>query len=287
MTKNESGITFKGREFDSDELDMIRELVGNLKRLSRQELAHTVCELLGWRRANGKLKTMEARGLLELMEASGQIALPDASRRGRPKGSKTKITLNEVSQKQREFSAQLREVEPVKLRLVETAEQRRQWRELVERYHPEGCRVPVGAHLQYLVEICCPLPEIVGCLQLSSPAWKMKVRDRFIGWNQEGHRANLQKVVNNSRFLMVPWVHYAPLGQPCVGPDGPPVSGRLGTNVWDQAVAAGDRGISRTSWNLLSSGQLEEGGAYYRARADGSRTSQSATHKTTGIRVSS
>jgi hypothetical protein len=42
-------------------------------------------------------------------------------------------------------------------------------------------------------------------LQLSSPAWKMKARDGFIGWSAEGHRSNLQKVVNNSRFLIVPW----------------------------------------------------------------------------------
>ena len=210
-------LRFKGRELGADELEEIRDVVGNFKRLSRQELANTICELLDWRRPNGVLKTSEARELLEMLDAAGQIALPAASSRGRPRGSKTKNPLTAAGQAQPELCAQLREVEPVRLCLVETAEQRRQWRELVERYHPEGCSVPVGAHLRYLVEISCPSPQIVGCLQLSSPAWKMKARDKFIGWSTEGHRANLQKVVNNSRFLLVPWVHVEHLASRVLG----------------------------------------------------------------------
>ena len=217
MEAEGSELTFKGREFGSDELEVIRDVVVTFRRLSRQELANTVCELLDWRRPNGGLKTSEARELLEMLDASGQIELPAASSRGRPRGSKTKIPLTTAGQEQTELRAQLRAVEPVKLCLVETAEQRRQWRELVERYHPEGCSVPVGAHLRYLVEICCPSPQIVGCLQLSSPAWKMKARDKFIGWSAEGHRSNLQKVVNNSRFLLMPWVHVEHLASRVLG----------------------------------------------------------------------
>ena len=217
MAADGSVMTFKGRELRSDELDVIRDVVGTFGQLSRQELANTVCELLDWRRPNGRLKTSEARELLEMLDGAGQIALPAASRRGRPRGSKTKIPLTAAGQTQGELRARLRDVEPVKLHLVETAEQRLKWRELVERYHPEGCSVPVGAHLRYLVEICCPTPQMVGCLQLSSPAWKMKARDKFICWSTEGHRANLQKVVNNSRFLLVPWVHVEHLASRVLG----------------------------------------------------------------------
>lgn len=214
---SETRLTFKGREFGSDELEVIRDVVGDFKRLSLQELASTICELLDWRRSNGKLKTSEAREFLKMLDAAGRIALPAASTRGRPRGSKTKIPLSAAGQAQRDFHAQLHEVEPVRLCLVETAEQRRKWRELVERYHPEGCRVPVGAHLRYLVEACCPSTQIVGCLQLSSPAWKMKGRDKFIGWSAAGHRSNLQKVVNNSRFLIMPWVHVKHLASHALG----------------------------------------------------------------------
>jgi len=43
-------------------------------------------------------------------------------------------------------------------------------------------------------------------LQFSSPSWRMAVRDRWIGWDEAKRRKNLQRVVNNSRFLILPWV---------------------------------------------------------------------------------
>ena len=41
------------------------------------ELARTVCELLRWRRANGRLKARECREFLERLDAEGALALPD------------------------------------------------------------------------------------------------------------------------------------------------------------------------------------------------------------------
>ena len=140
MTPDGQTITFKGRQFRADELEEIRDIVGRFGRLTRQELANTVCELLEWHRPNGRLKTKEARELLEWLEASGEISLPGPSSRGRPRGSKTQIPHTPAGEMQDELHAELRDVGSVKLRLVETAEERRLWRELVERYHPEGCR---------------------------------------------------------------------------------------------------------------------------------------------------
>ena len=47
---------FCGRNFSTDELLMIRDVVGICGGISRNELAHTVCELLDWRRPRGRLK---------------------------------------------------------------------------------------------------------------------------------------------------------------------------------------------------------------------------------------
>jgi hypothetical protein len=35
----------------------------------------------------------------------------------------------------------------------------------------------------------------------------MEVRDRWIGWNDQQRKRNLQCIVNQSRFLILPWVH--------------------------------------------------------------------------------
>jgi hypothetical protein len=34
----------------------------------------------------------------------------------------------------------------------------------------------------------------------------MAARERFIGWSDQQRQRNLQKVVNNSRFLIFPWI---------------------------------------------------------------------------------
>lgn len=43
-------------------------------------------------------------------------------------------------------------------------------------------------------------------MQFSSPAWRMAVRDQWIGWDDDRRGQNLQRIVNNSRFLILPAV---------------------------------------------------------------------------------
>lgn len=210
-------ITFKGRRFEAGEIGLIEQVVALYPRLSRQELANTVCELLEWRRPNGGLKTWEARELLERLERMGRVQLAPRSVRGRPAGSKTRVPYTASGEQRAEMRAALHEVEPVRLRLVHRAEDRQLWRELVGRYHPQGHRVPFGASLRYLVEVTRPQPAVVACLQLSSPAWKMAVRERWIGWTEQARRAGLQRIVSNSRFLILPWVHIPSLASHILG----------------------------------------------------------------------
>ena len=73
--------SFGGREFDLEELDLLREVVETCVGLSRTELAKTICELLRWRRANGSLKALECREYLELLESCGWVRLPPLRRR--------------------------------------------------------------------------------------------------------------------------------------------------------------------------------------------------------------
>jgi len=223
-------ITFKGRRFESDEVSLVEEVVATFRRLSRQELANTICELVDWRRPNGGLKTWEARELLEILERSGRLELPPSSSRGRPRGSKTSVPRTARGKAQPELRGALRDVEPIGLRLVRTPEDRGLWRELVERYHPQGHRVPFGASLRYLVEAARPSPAVVACLQLSSPAWKMAARDRWIGWTDEVRRRHLQRIVNHSRFLILPWVRVPHLASRVLG-----LMARLFPRHWQRA----------------------------------------------------
>ena len=100
----------------------------------------------------------------------------------------------------------VRDVEPLRVELVREPAERLLFRELVGRYHDLGHTVPFGAHLRYLVYASRPQRAVVGCLQFSSPAWRMAARDRWVGWDDATRARDLQRVVNNSRFLVLPWV---------------------------------------------------------------------------------
>lgn len=205
MKNSLEALVFKSRDFSRPDLELIRDVVGCYSRLSRQELANTVCELLEWRRASGGLKVWECRELLERLESEGWLKLPAAAKT-KPKGSRTSIPRTSKGERQEELTGSVGDFGPVVLHRVAKPADRLFWRELVGRYHYLGCKVPFGAHLRYLVEVSQPESRVVGCLQLSSPAWKMAPRDRWIGWDTATREVNLQRIVNNSRFLVLPWV---------------------------------------------------------------------------------
>jgi len=186
---------------------MVREVVSLYGGLSRMELAATVCELLGWVRANGRPKARECREWLERLEAAGWLVLP-AKRTGRPVGSRTSVPCTTAGEPREPITGSVRDVAPVRVDPVVDGAQRRVFRELVGRYHYLGYSVPYGAQLRYLVWGCrrAGEEEMLGCLQFTSAAWRMAARDDWVGWSDEVRRRHLTRVVSNSRFLILPWV---------------------------------------------------------------------------------
>lgn len=173
--------------------------------LSRTELAKTVCDLLGRRRPKGGLKAHECRLLLEELGERGLLALP-AGKTTRPCGRRTTVPVTAQGDERPELAGAVRDVAPVTVELVQDDAERRLWRELVGRHHCLGHTMPFGASLRYLVRVERPKPVVVGCLQFSGPAWRMGARDRWIGWDDGARRRNLQRVVQNSRVVILPQV---------------------------------------------------------------------------------
>jgi len=162
-----SSQNFCGRVVGKNQVSEIVEIVATFPKLTRAELANTICELFSWKRPTGKLKTVECRQFLERLDAKGIIRLPACRER---------------------------------------YAKRNLWYEYIDRYHYLGYQLPFGAQLRYFIQSATKDGVFLGCLQFSSPAWKMAARDRWIGWSDEQRRDNLQKIINNSRFLLFPWV---------------------------------------------------------------------------------
>jgi hypothetical protein len=200
-----SSETFCGQVVSKDELNEIDEIVATFPKLSRAELANTICEIFSWKRPTGKLKAIECRQFLERLDAKGIIQLP-ACRKQYAKGAKTNISRSKQADPQATISVKLRELSPLILAKIKTREQRQLWYEYIDRYHYLGYQLPFGAQLRYFIQSGKRHAVILGCLQFSSPAWKMAPRDEWIQWTDEQRKSNLQKIINNSRFLIFPWV---------------------------------------------------------------------------------
>jgi hypothetical protein len=179
--------------------------VATCRGLSRKELANTISELVGWTRANGLLKEPECLMLLTRLEAAGLLRLP-AKQETRPVGSATSIRRTAAGEPGVPLSGRVDAFAPILVERIHDAQARQLFRELVDRYHPLGYKIPFGAHLEYLVSIGQPVPTVVGGLQFSSAAWRIGVRDQWIGWDEATRVRHLPQVVNNSRFLLAPWV---------------------------------------------------------------------------------
>jgi len=218
---------FCGRPVTDDEWSVLCEIVDSCG-LSRHELARTICEGLGWVRPSGRLKARECYEYLEGLESRGLLTLP-ARRKQRPRGP-TSVVLTEAGGERPRRRGEVKDVVPVTLGLVSNAADRALWRELVERYHYLGHKVAFGAHLRYLVWISKPNREVAGCIQFSSAARWLLARDRFIGWDEATRQRNLPRVVNNSRFLVLPWLEIKGLASHVLS-----LSARVVADDWEEA----------------------------------------------------
>jgi hypothetical protein len=192
--------------FSAAEFDLVRETVRDFPNLSLTELSKTICEFLEWKRPTGKLKYEECRTFLEHLRDQGILSLPGLRATAAP--GPRRIVSTSKSNAQAPVTGSAGDFDPLILHLIQASNRdlNALFKQYVDRYHYLGYRIPFGAHLRYLVESSQLPGRYLACLQFSSPAWMIAPRDACIGWNVQQRKRNLQFVVNQSRFLVLPWV---------------------------------------------------------------------------------
>ena len=202
-----------GRQIKKEELVQIRETVETFCRLSRTELAHTVCEHLGWQTASGSNKVDACMKLLTTLEARGLIKLPGKADAG-CKRPKQPVVNNTVALAQEPVEGKLADIGPIKLRVVIDKEETAIFNEYLRCYHYLGYKRPFGCFLRYFVE---SPGSILGCMLFSGAAKALKSRDHWIGWSTNQRLKNLGYVVGNGRYLIFPWVRVKNLASHALG----------------------------------------------------------------------
>jgi hypothetical protein len=195
-----------GRMFTTKELFEIKEIIRLFPKLSQNELAKTICETLGWLAPNGKYKLESCRELLKKLESRQWIQLPQKQH--------SRIPSKELNHYQVEIEADpeilgvVSDLAPITLQAVRSQSDIRLWNEYIDRYHVLGYKRPFGAHQRYFIwSGTLSSRRRLGCMLFSASAWALAERDAWIGWSQEDRSQRLHFIVNNTRFLIFPWIH--------------------------------------------------------------------------------
>lgn len=195
-------MVFSGRNFTSEDIELIKWTRKKYSHLSRKELAATVCEFLSWITPAGRSKTPQCVAFLEKLEKSGIIELPPAMCIS--KKVRNSIIIPNFDIDTTPIIGEIKDFQQISLEIARAGDQLKFWRKYVNDYHMLGDKQVFGSRLHYFVKSG---DTKIGCLQFSASSWALEPREQWIGWNIEDRKARLHLIVNNSRFLIFPWVN--------------------------------------------------------------------------------
>jgi len=190
-----------GRDFSEPELQTIRQIIASDERPNRVKISRLVCECFQWYKQDGGLKDMSCRVALLRMEADGLIRLPPPQKGNGNRSGKVRIS--RASDPKPELCIGAGALSPLRLEQVVKGRTAGLWNELIERYHYLGHKPLPGAQLRYFVYSDSHLLAVLG---FGASAWSVAGRDRTIGWTDKQRKNNLHWIVNNARFLILPWI---------------------------------------------------------------------------------
>ena len=193
-----------GKDFTGEMISRIQAKVNAEPDLSRRQLSRQICEWMDWRKADGGWKEGSCRTALARMNRKRVLILPECRRicTRQPRQAKQEPQEVQIA----EVAGPLKELGEVTVCPVGSRHRpdSKIARVLLQRYHPLGAGALRGAQMRYLVR--SSQFGYLGVLTFSSGVWALAKRDKHIGWSEEARRRNLQYVVCNDRFLILPTV---------------------------------------------------------------------------------
>jgi len=201
-----------GRPFGGHALEVVQAQVRSATGCNRTEIARRVSQQLGWVNRGGTLALMSARVALLKLHRAGLICLP-RPRNGN--GNGRRYEPDQPLAASGPIHCALSDLGPLVCQPVSAPDQSRLWNSLIEHYHYLGHANLPGAQLRYL--LYARGQDLLGAIGFGAAAWKVACRDQWIGWSSEQRRRRLDLVLNNARFLILPWLRVPNLAGYCLG----------------------------------------------------------------------
>lgn len=196
-------LRIAGRPLSASDLSFIRAVIAERDDWSRWALSRELAGRMGWYSPTGQLKDMACRELLVKLARDGLVAVP-APRRLTPSPRRLRPPAA-VAHDQTPVEGVLARVQPIVVEVVSRGSAADGLlRHLLASYHYLGLDRPTGATVRYLLRGADG--RLLGGALWSSPAWKTAARDGWIGWDADRRALGLQSLVNNTRYLILPWV---------------------------------------------------------------------------------
>ena len=193
-------VSFRGHRLGRVELRKIAAVIRRHRRWTCEEIARSVCRSFGWKQGNGQLAVRACRNFLKRLERDGRWELPKPRRVGNGRRGHRQIEVASVSEVHPPITDRVGEL---RLRLIDKAE-RAAWQHKLAAFHYLGGVSVVGESLWYEATLG---DEPVAVLVWGAAALRNAPRDQYVGWDQETRIGRLSLVANNTRFLILPWVH--------------------------------------------------------------------------------
>lgn len=197
----EQTYCIRGRLLGDADLSAIRTIVAGHWDRGRSAISRELCEHWGWRQENGLLKERACRVLLLALEKKGEITLPPRMKESFRYPRRT--DRRQYAYDTTPFCGVVSGFRSLTISMVRGTDDEGLWDHLVDKYHYLGHPWIVGSYLKYIASLD---GRPVACLGWGSAAWKVACRDAFIGWDSASRESNIHQVVNNVRFLILPWV---------------------------------------------------------------------------------
>jgi hypothetical protein len=206
-----------GKDFGLEALGKLRAMIAEAGGANRAEIAVRACEVMGWVTASGVPRLMSARAGLINLHRAGLIALPPpikGNANGRRRVLPQQLELAGLEKalivNQEPFRGRLDQLGAFWLRQVQGTGESALYYTLLERHHYLGAKLGGSPHqMRYFFGI---EERLLGVIGFGPAALKVQARDRFLGWQSAQQRCQgLPLIVNNLRFLILPWVRCANL----------------------------------------------------------------------------
>lgn len=204
ITSKADSFVFRQSILNQSEFAWIQSIIDTEADLGVSQIASRLCNRFNWVRPNGEYPVGACVVLLRRLESRGFIHLRKQAK-NRPGGAR------HVEKDHAEILAALGTIPgilecqpsgPLTIRPI-AEEERDGFRLHMQRYHYLGFERSVGESLCYAAFLG---NELVALLEWGAAVLHCGPRDKYLGWDKRMRERQLALVVNNRRFLVLPWV---------------------------------------------------------------------------------